>query len=566
MRLAILAFLFSPLFIFGQDLSFSDITAAAGTDIGGNNNGVVMGDIDNDGFEDMFIPGRLSPNKLYKNMGDGTFENVINDAGIQTEGLTMTAVFGDIDNDGDLDLFIGNYYISASAYPNYLYLNDGTGHFEDISLSAGILTPDQTRSVHMCDVDLDGYTDIYVCNLSQENILWHNNGDNTFTDHTVASGLTDTMISMGAMFFDYDNDGDQDIYLTHDANQPYIMYENDGTGVFTDVSEESNLNFAGMGMGVDHGDINNDGHLDIYVTNLGPNSLFLNDGNGVFTDIAGAAGVDDGGMSWGCFFIDYDNDGWEDIYMINDSNFSPLSNKLYKNNGDNTFTLVSENSPLYSFYGGFGGTWADIDENGYQDILVANNEDGVGVQIFENNYSDNHWIAFELEGVTDAKDAFGTRVQITCSLGNKIDEKTAGSSYSSQNSHRVHFGLGSDPAISDIFVIWPDGTVDYYESLEADQIHTLIQGANPSTSIEELRGHTITVYPNPFVSELNVSANTPAITHFEIFDMNGEKVYSDKINSYGQLINVRNDLAAGNYILRLMNGENVVNAEKIIKN
>ena len=477
MRYSFLGLLFITTSLFSQAPLFNDITFDAGTGIGAiNNYGIVIGDFDNDGNEDIFVPSRLDENRLLKNMGDGTFQNVTALSGIENGGLTMTGAWGDVDNDGDLDLFIGNYYTQTASFTNYLYLNDGNGVFTDISTTSGIDTEDQTRSVHMVDINLDGYLDIYVCNLSQQNVLWQNNGNNTFFNATFSSGLYDASISMGAIFFDYDNDGDQDVYLTHDGNQANIMYENNGFGFFYDVSLLTNLNVAGQGMGVDHGDVNNDGHLDIYVTNLGPNFLLLNNGNGSFGEIAIDAGVaDETGMGWGCFFVDYDNDGWEDIYVINDSNFSPSTNKLYKNNGDTTFTLVSFGSTISSFYAGRGGTWGDFNHDGYPEIIVANGQEFVGVQIFENLNLGNNWIGFEVEGTTDSKNAFGTRIQLTTENGVKIDEKTCGSSYASQSSHRIYFGLGQGE-VSDIYIYWPDGSIGFIDSLEINQVHSIQQG------------------------------------------------------------------------------------------
>ncbi len=479
MRLLLL-FLLASTTLWGQTPQFVDMTDVAGANNATNNNGVIIGDFDNDGFEDLFVPSRLDNNRLFKNMGDGSFEDVTDTASIEVDGLTMTGAWGDIDNDGDLDLFIGNYYTLSAPFSNYLYRNDGNGVFTDISDNAGVATNDQTRSVHMLDVDLDGSLDIYVCNLLQQNTLWHNNGDNTFSNHTFISGLVDASISMGAIFFDYDNDGDQDIYLTHDGNRQYIMYENNGQGYFTDVSAETGLDVAGQGMGVDHGDINNDGHLDIYVTNLGSNFLLLNDGNGVYSEVAAAANAEDVlGMGWGCFFVDYDNDGWEDIYVVNDSYFSPTSNKLYKNDGDGTFTEVSTNSPVYSFFDGRAGTWADLNNDGSLELIVANGQYNVGIQVFENQHTENNWIGFELEGTTVARDAFGTRIQVNTVNGVKIDEKTGGSSYASQSSHRVYFGLGQGE-VSDILITWPDGTADFFDELAINQIHSIQQGMSPA--------------------------------------------------------------------------------------
>ncbi len=476
-RFFTIALLFITPALMAQELLFTEISDIAGTGNGPNNNGIVVGDYDNDGFEDFFVPANSALSRIFKNMGDGTFADVTASTGIVTSGITKTGAWGDIDNDGDLDLFIGTFYTSNVPEHSYLYLNNGDGTFTDISESSNVDTYNMTRSAHMADLNLDGYLDIYVCNINQQNILWTNNGDNTFTNTIFSAGLLDNLISMGAIFFDYDNDGDQDVYLTHDANQPNIMYENNGNGTFTNVSAETGLNLGSQGMGVDHGDINNDGLLDIYVTNLGPNFLFLNDGNGHYIEIADIAGVNDGGMGWGCFFLDYDNDGWEDIYVINDSQFSPVTNKLYRNNTDNTFTVVSENTPLSSFHNGKGGAWADLNNDGYPEIIVANNENAVGVQIFENNYSQNNWIGFNLEGTDSAHDVCGTRIQVTTINGNKIDEVTCGSSYASMSSRRIYFGLGSG-TVSQITIRWPNGSIDYFETLPTNEIHTIQQGAS----------------------------------------------------------------------------------------
>jgi enediyne biosynthesis protein E4 len=476
-RFFTIALLFFTPALLAQELLFTEISDIAGTGNGPNNNGIVVGDYNNDGFDDLFVPSNTVTSRIFKNMGDGTFDDVTLSTGIVTSGIIKTGSWGDIDNDGDLDLFIGTFYTTTLPYHNYLYLNNGDGTFTDISESSNVATFNKTRSAHMVDLNLDGFLDIYVCNISEQNILWTNNGDNTFTNTISTAGLFDNLISMGAIFFDHDNDGDQDVYLTHDAYQPNIMYENNGAGVFTNISTTTGLNLAGQGMGVDHGDINNDGHLDIYVTNLGHNFLFLNDGTGHYIEIAEIAGVADEGMGWGCFFLDYDNDGWEDIYVINDSQFSPFTNKLYRNNADSTFTVVSENTPLSSFHNGKGGTWADINNDGYPEIIVANNENAVGVQIFENNYSQNNWIGFNLQSTDSAQDVCGTRIQVNTINGNKIDEVTCGSSYASMSPRRIYFGLGSG-TVSQITISWPNGSTDYFETLPINAIHTIQPGAS----------------------------------------------------------------------------------------
>ena len=175
---------------------------------------------------------------------------------------------------------------------------------------------------------------------------------------------------------------------------------------------------------------------------------------------------------------DSDNDGWEDIYVVNDSRFAPATNKLFRNLGDGTFSLISEMTPLSSFFAGRGGTWADFNNDGALDIVVANNEADIGVQIFQNTNNENNWIAFDVEGTTVSLDAYGTRIQVQTAQGVKIDEKACGMSYASQSSHRLYFGLGQGEA-QDILVTWPDGSQDFFDELEINQIHFIKQGSNP---------------------------------------------------------------------------------------
>ncbi|RMD73627.1 MAG: VCBS repeat-containing protein, partial [Bacteroidetes bacterium] len=339
--------------------AFVDLATQAGIAATGQNYGIAIADYDGDGYDDLYVTRRDGPNLLYHNLGNLQFEEVAGVAGVANAGVSSCAVWGDFDNDGWPDLLV-----TDRDADNVLYHNNGDGTFTDITAQAGVAEGSKVRAALTADVNGDGWLDIYLARLGLENKLYLNNGDGTFTDYTAASGALDDQISMGAVFFDYDNDGDPDLYLTHDAHQPYILYQNDGTGHFTDVSAAAGVNYAGQGMGVCTGDINHDGWLDIYITNLSFNTLYLNNGDGTFTDISDAAGVTDPGMGWGCTFLDCDNDTWPDIYMANDSYFSPLPNVLYRNRGDLTFENISEGTPLASMFAGYAVAVADFDHNG----------------------------------------------------------------------------------------------------------------------------------------------------------------------------------------------------------
>ena len=509
---------------FGQAF-FSETAQEAGLTGSGRSYGVAFGDYDNDGLDDIYVSRHSGPNNLYRNMGDGTFQDRAASAGVDHQGTTTTSIWGDIDNDGDLDLYLGN-----RTETNVLYRNNGDGTFTDISEQAGVNSAYRTRSAMFSDVDMDGYIDLYVANLLAPNYLYHNNGDGTFTDITEASGATDTQISMGAMFLDYDNDGDPDLYLTHDANQPYIMYQNNGDGTFTDVSEASNTNYAGQGMGTDFGDINNDGFLDIYITNLSYNTLLLNNGDGTFSDISFDCGAIDPGMGWGTTWLDYDNDGFQDIYMVNDSYFSPLPNILYKNMGDNTFTDVSENTNLMGMYGSYGTATADVNGDGWIDIFVANaGIDDNNLLFINNNQNDNSWLKVKLKGVSSNSAGIGARVEVEAAGKIHVDEVASGSGYASQNSLTMHFGLADAEVVDRLTIKWPSGLVEVFEDISPNQYYLVTEGQSIVNSTPEISAPTATITqlaPNPFSDQINFNLTLQESTTIQlsVFNTIGQKV------------------------------------------
>ncbi|MBI1225566.1 MAG: T9SS type A sorting domain-containing protein [Bacteroidetes bacterium] len=469
---------------FGQynqaQVDFIDITQEAGIVQLGLNNGVAIADYNNDGLDDIFATRSILGGQLYRNNGDGSFANATEMAGITTSNSAQFAVWGDLNNDGWLDLFI-----AARDEGNSLFFNNQDGTFTDMALSAGVGTGTKVKAALLADVDMDGWLDIYLARLGMENILYHNNGNGTFSNITIISGASDPSISMGAVFVDYDNDGDPDLYLTHDANIPNILYRNNGNGTFSNVSVISGANIAAMGMGVDVGDVNNDGWLDIYITNLGANTLLLNNGNGSFTDISQTAGVGDTGMGWGCSFFDFDNDGWQDIYVANDGYFSPKPNLLYRNNGNNTFSVVSADSPLQSMEAGYGFGCFDFDNDGRIDILLANNSGVLGNQLFRNNDSnENNWLKVKLNGVESNSAGIGARLLFKIGDRTLVKEVNGGSGWASQNSLVQHVGLGSAGLVDLLTLNWPSGIIDSFENVAANQILEVTEGETKIVIVE----------------------------------------------------------------------------------
>ena len=566
-----------------QTLNFADISSKSGINSWGTHSGVAFADYDSDGDQDIYVTTlNEEPNLLYRNNGNGTFTEVGEACGVRYVGGTLTSVFGDINNDGHPDLYLGN-----SRAANTLYLNNGDGTFTDITATAYVGDQGQARSVNMADVNGDGWLDIYVANLADENNLYLNQGDNTFIDVVFAAGVTDPRVSMGAIFFDYDNDGDQDLYLSHDANQPNILYQNNGTGSFTDVSEASGANYAGFGMGVDVADYNNDGWLDIYITNLNENALLKNNGDGTFTERGGEAGVADLGMGWGTAWFDYDNDGFTDLYMVNDSDFSDFANILYRNLGDGSFAEVSKDSPLYSHYGAYGTAVADIDNDGRMDVFVANKSSRHNELFLNETSPANNWLRLQLQGTSSNADAVGARVRLY-SAGTLLcmDEISAGSGYAGQNEKTLHFGLGSMDQVDSLVICWPAGRVESYTHLEANHLYTAIEsgsiekaektqpGEDPTlvTGIGDLIGSEESVYlfPNPGKATIYLSAKPllGTVIHCQLFHVNGRLMREQKQQVQTGNIDLSawiQDLEAGTYLLKIEGQDETITLPLILR-
>ena len=459
-----------------QTAQFTDHSVEAGILGDYLNHTLSVADYDLDGDLDVYVGSRLAPNTLYRNEGNEVFVAV--EAGVEDESFTMASLFFDYDNDGDPDLLSCN-----AGDANRFWRNDG-GAFTEITEDLGIGTEAQCRSAHAADVNQDGHLDLYVVNMNTPNELWMADGEGGFTDGYFASGAFDNLIGMGALFIDIENDGDLDLYLTHDANQANKLYINDGTGVFDEQAAEWGLDLQAQGMGVDAADLNHDGYMDLFISNNLPNDLFLHPGPPTgetvapFTNITETAGVGDVGMGWGTVFIDHDHDGERDLYIANEYFFSYYENLLYHNNGDLTFTDIAEGTPLASPYSGYATVVADFDGNGTEDLLVANTLTGSnpGCQLFLNDDDEHHWIGFELEGVVSPRDAAGARVVVHADAEFvRTDQSYLGYSYSSCGPLTFNFGLGDRTAVDSVEFFWPSGMRTVMVEPEVDAYHTVLE-------------------------------------------------------------------------------------------
>lgn len=478
---------------------FSDVTNEAG--VSGPSygaRGVCWGDFNNDGLLDFYVGSSGDRNYLYQNDGDGTFSDVTYQAGVECGSPTNGVAWGDYDNDGFLDLYVGNYDY------NNLYHNNGNGTFTDVTFQAGVEDYGPGEAVTWVDYDNDGHLDIYVVNggyYEWPNSLYRNNGNGSFTNVAAQEGVDDWGHGENAAWADYDNDGLQDVYVTNRGRNS--LYHNDGDGTFTDVTLVAGVGDTGMGHGVAWGDYDKDGQLDLYVVNrLSPNILYRNNGDGTFTDVAPEAGVDDDELyTVGTAFLDFDNDGDLDIH-----NTSSATNRLFSNNNDGTFSDVTDSAGVGDFGRiGNGMAWGDYDDDGYPDIYVVNWEDGCA--LFRNNLGENNWIKLKLTGIDSNRSAIGARIEARVGRIVQIQEINGGSGFLSQNTMISHFGLGQASSIDEITIKWPSGRETTLEDIGVNQLleieeppaGPLSMSVVPDTSYVHrggLLGFTVTVTNN----------------------------------------------------------------------
>jgi Ca2+-binding RTX toxin-like protein len=444
--------------------TFTDITGAAGVGDTGNGHSSILNDFDNDGDIDIYLVNQNQANILYRNNGNSTFTDITASAGVGVSNNSYGATWGDYDNDGDYDI-----YIAISGSNNILYLNNGNNTFTDVATAVGVADAGQGRSAVWADYDGDNDVDLYVANQGA-NILYRNNGNNTFTDVTAIAGVGDTSSILSAAWVDYDGDADLDLYLAN-HNQPNILYRNDGNGTFTNSTATSGVSHTGNERGVSWGDYDNDGDLDLYIVNSSQaNILYRNNGNGTFTDITANAGVADTGNGRGILWGDYDADGDLDLYVTNWG----TANILYRNNGNNTFTNISTITGVGNTGNGRGTNFGDIDGDGDLDLYIAN-ESGANV-LYRNNANPiaTSWLAVDVQGP-----AAGVTLHLYDGA-TRIATRTVdgGSGYLSQNAQPVHFYALDSSTSYNLRFTMPDGTAyDLALGSPDGAVHKVILGS-----------------------------------------------------------------------------------------
>ena len=459
----------------GPDLKFTDITKSAGLTRKGWGMGVAVADFDNDGWQDLYVTG-FGGNVLYRNLGNCKFQDVTEKSGLRAGSFSAGAAWGDYDRDGHVDLFVARY------------LNLDIHHLPEFGSKQGSCSI-LTIKVQCGPLGLSGETDL----------LFHNRGNGTFEEVSKKANVANPSGAYGMqpIWFDYNNDGWPDLYVANDIG-PNYLYRNRHDGTFEDVSMISGTALDGNGkpqgsMGVDVGDFDHDGRLDIFVTNYAfqPDTLYWNQGKAGFFDVSSSAGLAQPTypyVGWGTAFFDMDNDGWPDLFVANGHVFPQVDTvhgagtyrepmQLFRNKHDRTFEDVSRISglnrlPLQSRR---GAAFGDVNNDGKIDILVLN-EDGPPTLLLNRTKSTNHAVLFHLIGIKSNKSAIGARATVKAGGLTQFNEVRGGGSYLSQNDLRLHFGLGSQSTIDKILVSWPSGETQQFNNLQGDFIYTITEG------------------------------------------------------------------------------------------
>jgi len=501
---------------------------------------VAVEDVDGDGFEDLFVTDSQdgAKNLFYRNNGDFTFTEMAEAAGLaegnDSANASANALWFDFNNDRRPDLFVARFG------QNLLYENLGGMKFREISAQAGLTRYLNCIAALAFDFDLDGDLDLFLANYFQPvNLfdpktsrffpesfetaangggvtLFRNEGNGKFTDITEKAGLAQSGWSLDLGHADLDHDGDDDLLVAADFGTDRL-YLNNGDGTFADITEKAMGIDTKKGMNVDWGDFNRDGLFDVYVTNITDeymkegNFLWQNNGDGTFADVARETGTHNTGWGWAGKFFDYDNDGWLDLYVVNGwvsagpenyvldifelivqpdvdladaSKWPPMGEKtlsgyqhnhLFHNEGGTLFKDEGPRHGLDSLADGRGVAVADLDNDGRQDMFISNaNAEPLLVRnVFP---GPAHWLQLELVGTKSNPSAVGSRVWVTAGEETQVSFVNGGNGFASQSSRRVHFGLGEASTVETVEIIWPSGQKQTLKGLAVDARYRIVEG------------------------------------------------------------------------------------------
>jgi hypothetical protein len=460
----------SRLFRNNGDGTFTDVTLDSGLINRGWGMGVTVGDYDNDGHRDVFIT-NFGANALFHNNGDGTFTNITREAGLTGGNWSTGCAWGDYDRDGRLDLYVSRYvdfdksHIPPPGSNSYC-------HYQGIPVACG-------------PQGLPGLADLF----------YHNEGNGKFREVSAEVGIRDSQraYGLGVAWLDFDNDGWSDIYVANDS-MPNFLWHNKGNGTFEEIGFEAGCALSADGraqssMGIAVGDYDNDGWMDLLVTNFSEdyNTLYRNR-NGQFDDVSYQAGlgiVSYTQLKWGTGFVDFDNDGWRELFVANGHIYPQVDqtrntyrqdNQLFRNLRDGRFSLLpNQESGFNERQSSRGAAFADLSGNGQMGIVV-NNIDHAPFYYKPGSRASGNWVILRLVGTKSNRDAIGARITLKAGGLTQIDEVRSADSYMSSSDVRVHFGLAGAPIIDELQIRWPSGAMERQALLDINKEHVIREG------------------------------------------------------------------------------------------
>ena len=492
-------------------------------------------DYNGDGFDDVIIvDSDTYHTSLFTNNGDGTFTEDTDNAIYNNDGPSIACSWGDYNNDGNIDLYICNTGNNGpEASQNFLFRNDGNGVFTRITDGAIVTDQGWSLGAAWADYDNDGFLDLYVSNFTEANCLYHNNGDGTFAKITEGEIVTDNFNTYSASWADYDNDGFQDLFVVNYfyselPGQNDCLYHNNGDGTFTKNTTALIVNDLALTQGASWGDFNNDGWLDLFVSvndfaDVKHNFLYKNNGAGNFTLVNAAPSID-GGASFGSAWLDMNNDGFLDLTVSNNGSSTRRLNYLYLNNGDETFTNQPADEATTTPLRDYCSSIADYDHNGYPDIFTPSYSTTLIHGLYQNNGGSNNWLTVRLVGVVSNRSAIGARVKCYANGVAQTREVSSTSGQYCGSSLAQMFGIGAQASIDSITINWPSGIHQVIENPSINQILVVTEptGLNNENNILTFvltnqtgaavinaQNHTVTC---EVTSGTNLSALAPVIT------------------------------------------------------
>ncbi|MEE9407514.1 MAG: FG-GAP-like repeat-containing protein [Polaribacter sp.] len=551
-----------------SQLQFSDMATGTSLDFsfgaGVYGGGISFVDYNNDGWDDLTIATETGSSVRFFKNNAGTYTEdssiSINDGNIETKQI----IWVDFDNDNDKDLFL-----TSREGVIKLFRNNGSLIFEDISYQAGLTSfADSTWGASWGDINNDGYLDIFLAFLktgnTQPNALLKNNGDGTFTNISASAGINQINDpTFCSAFFDYNNDGLQDIFVTNHKYDQSYLYKNNGNETFSDVSASTGADILADGMSSTIGDYNNDGWFDIYVTNSAAGNFHLkNNGNDTFTRVEEDMGTKFSNVSWGSVFLDADNDSYLDLYVSGQENGTDnlLPSAFYKNNANLGFLIPEniglENDKRRSFSNAIG----DVDNDGFPEIFVINENDSNF--LWKNESTDtNNWLKIKLVGTNSNKDGVGNRIEVIANGKSQFRYTLCGEGYLAQNSNYEFFGLADATAIETIKVTWnKTGIVETINNVSINN-SIIIEEGNGVLNTSSFEKLNISISPNPSstgIYSVNLSGNKNS--SIQIFDVSGRQILVKEVSGSKTNLDLTKNVS-GIYFVKI----SIDNKQKVIK-